>query len=68
MHETPTTRKLRQAVAEAGAHATVAELDNPEVEGLTVKVIRFDSAAKAMAPLGTGEIAVGSGGGEKAKA
>jgi NitT/TauT family transport system substrate-binding protein len=30
-------------------------------EGLTVKFIRFDSAAKAMAPLGTGEIAVGSG-------
>lgn len=30
-------------------------------EGLTVKFIRFDSAAKAMAPLGTGEIAVASG-------
>src|SRR3974377_837967 len=29
--------------------------------GLTVKFIRFDSAAKAMAPLGTGEIAVASG-------
>ncbi len=30
-------------------------------EGLTVKFIRFDSAAKAMAPLGTGELAVASG-------
>src|ERR1700739_598302 len=30
-------------------------------EGLTAKFIRFDSAAKAMAPLGTGELAVASG-------
>jgi len=30
-------------------------------EGLTVKFIRFDSAAKAMAPLGTGELLVASG-------
>ena len=30
-------------------------------EGLTVKFIRFDSAAKAMAPLGTGELSVASG-------
>jgi NitT/TauT family transport system substrate-binding protein len=30
-------------------------------EGLSVKFIRFDSAAKAMAPLGTGELAVASG-------
>ncbi len=30
-------------------------------EGLTVKFIRFDSAAKAMAPLGTGELAAASG-------
>src|SRR5215475_5109229 len=30
-------------------------------EGLTVKFIRFDSAAKAMAPLGTDELAVASG-------
>src|SRR5262249_46750216 len=30
-------------------------------EGLAVKFIRFDSAAKAMAPLGTGELAVASG-------
>jgi NitT/TauT family transport system substrate-binding protein len=30
-------------------------------EGLTVKFIRFDSAVKAMAPLGTGELAVASG-------
>ena len=30
-------------------------------EGLTVKFIRFDSAAKAMAPLGTGELMVASG-------
>ena len=30
-------------------------------EGLTVKFIRFDSAVKAMAPLGTGELAAASG-------
>src|SRR5689334_14799997 len=30
-------------------------------EGLSVKFIRFDSAAKAMAPLGTGELLVASG-------
>src|ERR1041385_6576495 len=30
-------------------------------EGLTVKYIRFDPAAKAMAPLGTGELLVASG-------
>jgi NitT/TauT family transport system substrate-binding protein len=30
-------------------------------EGLAVKFIRFDSAAKAMAPLGTGELLVASG-------